>query len=628
MYSYNISYELASVFFMVISIGCLLLMRRKRTDRYKKFLLLMVSVLMSLIFDILGALSIGAAVNLPRFVPVALNTVYFVCAAFSGMAYLWYAEAFVGRISRFEKTMSRVNLILFFAYVAVLLLNVRTGWIFYFDSWMRYTYGPYHWLCYIPTYFYLSYGLVYAFLHYRSLNMREMLSLSGFVLMAVGTLIQVFLMPDTLCIFFFGTLGILAILLFMETPDYAMLQDTLAELDSARIEAEKASRVKKEFLLSISREIKNPMNTVLGMDEMIINESNDDYITGYAKDIRAAGNSLMDTFNKILDYADLETGRLDMVEAPYRVSELVRDIYNSCIGRAEKKGLTLNYDVGSLVPDILVGDAVRIREMIVNLVENGIKFTPSGSVTIFISHTETEKGRILLEIKVSDTGIGIKKEDLDTIFGTVNRVADVRTRSGEGIGLGLAIVTKLADMMNGEVKADSVYGKGSVFTVLLPQTVADPGTVVKNTAADSARPVEGHSSGPLFKDPRARVLIADDNDINRAMLMMLLKETEVITHQVSTGEEMLEVLSSEKFDVVLLDRIMPDMDGADAVKRALEIDRVRDYGTRFIAITADSSGVSRGELYSQGFEDAVSKPVDGKRLEEAVKNCLDKSKTE
>ncbi len=198
------------------------------------------------------------------------------------------------------------------------------------------------------------------------------------------------------------------------------------------------------------------------------------------------------------------------------------------------------------------------------------------------------------------------------------------SRSGEGVGLGLSIVSKLTDMMNGEVKVESNYGKGSVFTVYIPQKIAEESDLVDN-GPDQGVDREVQTSGPLFKAPNARVLIVDDNDINRVLEAMLLKETEVQIAEVNGGSEMLRELARTSYDVVLLDHIMPDMDGIEALKRAKQIERVKNTGTSFIAITANALSGAREEYLRQGFDEFVSKPVNGKHLEEAVMSCLDKN---
>ncbi len=609
---------------MVISIACLVLMRRKRTERYKKFLILMIVVLCGLVFDILGALTIYHGKELPYMVVSLANTLYFFFAALSGHAYLSYTEVFVGEMSAIDKVMSKVNLLLVVVYTLVLVANIWTGWIFYFDEDMNYMFGPVHYLCYIPTFYFITYGFAYALIHHKNLELRETLSFSGFVFIIFGTLIQSLMFPSTLLTFFFGTIGVIIILLFLETPDYAHLQETLIELDACKIQVEKSKRIKSEFLQSISREIKTPMTTVLGMDEMILRESNDEYITGYARDIATAAGSLMETINKILDYSDIEAGRLEIVKAPYKIETLVRDVFKTCQPAAEKKGLDLNCDLGSLVPEMLVGDCVRIRQIMLNLIGNGIKFTSSGRVSMYVGAKEIDSKNVMLEIRVSDTGIGIREEEIGGIFGSFDRSGDVQARSGERLGLGLAIVSKLTDMMDGEVRVQSEYGKGSEFTVTIPHKIAEDSDLIDDSDK-SMSSSDAAEAGPLFKAPKAKVLIVDDNDINRVLEAMLLKETEVQTNQVAGGKEMLEELSRISYDVVLLDHIMPDMDGVEAMKRARQIERVKNAGTSFIAITANALTGARDEYIRQGFDDFVSKPINGRRLEEAIMKRLDKN---
>ena len=623
MNEYNISYEIASAFFISISIAVLLWTHRKRTERFKRFLILEVTVLFGLIFDVLGAVSLDASVSSGKTIPLLFNSLYFLVAGYVGLAYMKYTLAFIGVKTRFHNVMKIFHVLFVIAYAALLAINIKTGWIFYIDDEMRYIAGPFHFIIYIPAAYFITGGFFFIIAHRKNLGIREMLSLSGFVFIILGTLIQALIIPNVLLTFFFGALAVTIILVFVETPDYAYLQEALSELDSAKIEAEKAKHVKSEFLSFVSRELKTPMNTVLGMDEMILRESRDEYISGYARDIATAGNNLMETLNKILDYSDIETGKLEIVNAPYKVSTVVREVYKTVVFKSEEKGLKIGCDVGSLVPDILVGDCVRIRQIMINLMTNAIKYTNSGSVNLYVGSAEIDDKNIMMEIRVSDTGIGIREEDLDKIFGTFDRAGDTHSRSGEGVGLGLSIVARLTDMMNGEIKAESTPGKGSVFIVKIPQKIAEESDLIDNTAEDTSK--ENAGVGPLFKAPNAKVLIVDDNDINRVLEAMLLKETEVQTAQVGSGEEMLSELARTSYDVILLDHIMPDMDGVEAMKRAKQIERVKNASTSFIALTANTLPGARDEYLRQGFDDFVSKPVNGKRLEEAVMKQLNAS---
>lgn len=623
MNEYNISYEIASAFFISISIAVLLWTHRKRTERFKRFLILEISVLFGLIFDVLGAVSLDASVSSSKTLPVVLNSLYFFVAGYVGLAYMKYTIAFIGVKTRFQKVMKIFHILFVIAYAALLVINAKTGWIFYIDDEMRYLAGPFHFIIYIPAAYFITGGFFFVIAHRKNLGIREMLSLSGFVFIILGIMIQALIIPNVLLTFFFGSLAVTIILVFVETPDYAYLQEALAELDSAKIEAEKAKNVKSEFLSFVSRELKTPMNTVLGMDEMILRESRDEYISGYARDIATAGNNLMETLNKILDYSDIETGKLEIVNAPYKIATVVREVYKTVVFKSEEKGLKIGCDVGSLVPEVLVGDCVRIRQIMLNLLTNAIKYTHSGSVNLYVGSTEVDDNNIMMEIRVSDTGIGIEEEDLEKIFGTFDRAGDIHSRSGEGVGLGLSIVAKLTDMMNGEIKAESAPGKGSVFIVKIPQKIAEESDLIDNTSDEASK--ETDAAGPLFKAPGAKVLIVDDNDINRVLEAMLLKETEVQIAQVGSGEEMLAELMGTSYDVILLDHIMPDMDGVEAMKRAKQIERVKNASTAFIAITANTLPGAREEYLRQGFDDFVSKPVNGRRLEEAVMKQLNAS---
>ncbi len=619
MNSYNTSYEIASIFFMAIIIACLLRMRRKRTGRYKKFLILLVSVLCGLVFDVLGAVSISHFDQFGKASAVFINSIYFFFAGFTGFSYLRYTEVYVSGDTESIRLSKLFTCIVMIIYSAVLVINIFTGWIFYFEDG-NYVFGPLHILPSVTCVFFIFFGVLFYLLHHKEMNSREMVSFSAFIIILVGTILQNFVFPNTLLTFFCGSIAVLILLLFVETPDYEGLQDALKKLDEAKYDAEVAGLARGEFLSLISREIKTPMNTILGMDELILRESDDEYITGYARDIATAGNGLMDIINKIIDYSELESGKTSIVNSPYRMEKLCREVYGICQPAAEEKGIRLSCQTGSLLPDVLVGDCVRLRQIMINLVSNAVKFTSKGSVNMYIGSSEIDDKNVMLEIRISDTGIGIKENELVKIFGSFDRSGDVYTNNTEGIGLGLTIVSKITEMMNGRINVESTYGKGSVFTVTIPQKIAEESDLVAETNEPEKKAVE---EGPLFRAPDAKILIVDDNEINRSLEAMLLKETEIRITQAAGGQEMLEVLSRESFDVVLLDHIMPDMDGVEALKRAKQIENVKKAGTAFIAITANAFSGSRDEYIRQGFDEYLSKPINGRRIEEVIKRHLD-----
>lgn len=606
---------------MSIIVACLLFMRRTRTLRYRRFLILLISVLCGLVFDVLGAVSISMMDIFGRTASLVINSLYFFFAGFTGFAYLRYAFGYVSGDSENHKLPDIFTTTLMIIYTAVLVINAFTGWIFGFEG-EKYVFGHLHVIPSVVTVFFIFFGVMYSILHHKEMSSRELISFSAFAVVLAGILLQTYLWPDVLLTFFFGSIAVLILLLFVETPDYEGLQDALKKLDEAKFEASRAGLARGEFLSLISREIKTPMNTILGMDELILRESRDEYVSGYARDINTAGNALMDIINKIIDYAELESGKTTIVNAPYRMETLCREVYGICKPGSDEKGIRLNCNSGSLVPDVLVGDAVRLRQIMINLITNGIKYTSGGNVSMYVGSSEIDSKNVMLEIRVSDTGIGIREEELVKIFGSFNRSGDVFTNNTEGIGLGLTIVSKITDMMGGKIEVESAYGKGSVFTVKIPQKIAEDGDLVaEETGNDKA----GGKAGPLFKAPDAKILIVDDNDINRTLEAMLLKETEVKITQVTGGAEMLSELARESYDVVLLDHIMPDMDGVEALKHAKQIEKVKTSGTAFIAITANALSGSRDEYIRQGFDEYVSKPIHGRLLEDAIMKHLDKS---
>ena len=393
------------------------------------------------------------------------------------------------------------------------------------------------------------------------------------------------------------------------------LDDLLKVVEVKCDEAMQATKSKSDFLSSMSHEIRTPINAILGMNEMILRESKEEEITGYAVNVEQSGKMLLSIINEILDLSKIESGKMEIVPVEYKLSSVLNDALNMVKGRAEEKGLALKLEADSETPDTLFGDEIRIRQILTNILTNGVKYTNEGSVTLAVDFEKTEKDHIMLNVQVKDTGIGIKEEDQADLFVAFQRLEQVNNRHIEGTGLGLPITAHLVEMMQGSIGVDSVYGEGSCFTVQIPQKVVsyEPMGDVKQKFQDSTQ--ERKSYHRSFIAPEATILIVDDNEMNRKVAKALLKDTLVQVTLCESGQSCLNLLKEQMFDLILLDHMMPVMDGIETLKHIKEMENLDCRSIPVIALTANAISGVRSMYLEAGFDDYLSKPIIGSDLE-------------
>lgn len=400
------------------------------------------------------------------------------------------------------------------------------------------------------------------------------------------------------------------------------LLDALRKEKRSQQEAEAANMAKSSLLANMSHEIRTPINAILGMNEMILREEKDPAIRGYAGNIQASGNSLLSIVSDVLDISKIESGKLEIIPVDYEVNSLISDCCNMAAGRAKAKELELLVECADNVPMKLCGDETHIRQIIMNLLTNAVKYTEKGTVKLIVSGRFTDGG-FVLKVDVSDTGIGIAEENLPQLFTQFQRFDLQRNRNIEGTGLGLSIVKRLCDLMSGTITARSVLGSGSTFTVELPQKVVDStpcGGVNLNYSAGAEH--EYHHS---FEAPEAKILAVDDLPVNLLVIANLLKETRIKIDTAGSGRECLDKCSQQKYDLILMDHMMPEMDGVLTFEKLHGDKSSPNFETPVIMLTANALAGMREQYMDVGFADYVSKPVRGAKLEEAIRRNLPES---
>ena len=394
------------------------------------------------------------------------------------------------------------------------------------------------------------------------------------------------------------------------------LENNRAKKEAER--AEELTRSQNRFFSSMSHEIRTPINSILGLNELILrDETASDEIVSDAKGIQGSGKMLLALINDILDFSKMEAGSMDIVPVDYRVGDMLSEIVNMLWLKAHEKGLKMDVSVDPNVPTVLYGDEVRIKQVIVNLFNNAVKYTADGSVGLRIENEELGEDYVVLRISVTDTGMGIKKEALPYLFDAFKRMDQEKNRMIEGTGLGLSIVKQIVELMDGTVSVNSVYGEGSTFTVIVRQGISDP-TAIGELNIHNQQTVRVSAYESSFMAPEAAILIVDDNEMNLEVESRLLEDTGMVIDKALSGKEALEIVQRHHYDVILMDHLMPEMDGIECLEKLRRQQGGLNRTTPVVVLTANAGSENR-ELYSRaGFDGYLVKPVSGTQLEDIL----------
>ena len=403
-----------------------------------------------------------------------------------------------------------------------------------------------------------------------------------------------------------------------------MLENNRAKKEAER--AEELTRSQNRFFSSMSHEIRTPINSILGLNELILRDQTaSDEIAKDAAGIQGAGKLLLALINDILDFSKMEAGSMDIVPVDYRIGDMLSEIVNMIWLKAHDKGLKFDVRIDPKVPSVLYGDEVRIKQVIINLLNNAVKYTAEGSVELYVESEHIDDKTTLLNIQISDTGMGIKKEALPYLFDAFKRVDEEKNRYIEGTGLGLSIVKQIVELMDGEVTVNSVYGEGSTFTVTLKQGITNSAQIGElNIHSQQTFKRDQYESS--FKAPDAKILIVDDNKMNLEVEKKLLYDTELTIDTVLSGKEALELSLKNRYDVIFMDHLMPEMDGIDCLERLRNQSGGLNRTTPVIVLTANAGSENRDLYNRSGFDGYLIKPVSGETLEEMLIKHISKDK--
>lgn len=406
----------------------------------------------------------------------------------------------------------------------------------------------------------------------------------------------------------------------LSTMAYRGLQSYMAN-----IEIERAARMKSDFLANMSHEIRTPMNAVIGMAELALREDLPENARTYIRQIKSSGHALLTIINDILDFSKIESGKMDIVATEYEPLAVIHNVVSMIRTRIGEKNVQLLTDISQNLPSKLYGDSIRFQQILINLLNNAVKFTPKGHVKLLISVRESSEDEIILHAEIADTGSGIKPENLEKIFSSFQQVDSKRNRNIEGSGLGLTITKQLLELMGGSIHVESVYGVGSTFVFDLPQKVIDATPADVSRLDEAVEKIDAEMESFTFVAPEARVLVVDDNAINLTVTKGLLEPLEMQIDTALSGREAIEKVQQTMYDLVFMDHMMPEMDGVETTHEIRR--RFPEYADLpIIALTANAVNGVQQMFQEEGLNDFVPKPMELNVLVNAVRKWLPKEK--
>ncbi|WP_051217068.1 ATP-binding protein [Butyrivibrio fibrisolvens] len=644
---YNIDLDLVGAFLLAF-IYTVMKVRYSETSENQKYRRFIVCSFLTAVFDMLNALCISNASTFPIIVCKINYFIYYMCQIMMAYYICSYIASLIDLRTGNHDYKSKMipSKILVFVAGITMSFNLFYGFFNDFDHQNGYTHGPFFFIMFAMPVCMTLYSLVLVALGNLVLSILEIHIMVFFYSFVIGGVaLRSFILVNYMLDELFVAFGALGVLFLLETPDYRKLMETMNSLDKARrdaeneknisnryrIEAEKqrdiaqsATKAKDNFIISMSHEIRTPINAVLGMNEIIYRNEKDPELKSCAESAIMSGNTLLSLINDILDLSRIESGNMELIEEKYDVASLIQDSCNIIRDRAEKKNLKFYLECNENVPGSLIGDMVRIRQVIVNMLTNAVKYTDEGSVIMKVA-CYNEDSRANLIVRVIDTGIGIKKEDINKVFEKFGRAEMTRNAKVEGTGLGMPLSRDICKAMGGDIEVESTYGSGSVFTAFFPQKIADSRPIGK-LSVDNRGKASIRERYHLFEAPDARLLVVDDTKVNLKLFKKLIEPSRIQVDTAQSGDEALQLIRRFEYDIIFMDHLMPVKDGVETFKEMQDLTDSLNKDTPVIMLTANAMTGMREEYLEIGFKDYLPKPVKGEKLELMIMQYLPKDK--
>ncbi|MBQ7832452.1 MAG: response regulator [Lachnospiraceae bacterium] len=592
--------------------------KEKKKKSHKWYSVMLIVSVAQLVFDILSVITVNQLETIEPWINKLVHQCFMTLMLAIFFAVYRYLETVIQEeIGDAFKSAKWAYIPLLVSFVGVLVLP-----IYYAETPKgNYSYGP------GPINIYISIAIYVILIIRLTIKYGRMLPAKKTTAIVVAMLSEALIagyqafVPTALISCLGITLLNLSFYLMMENPDAVLVELLKKETHRADV----ANRAKTDFLANMSHEIRTPINSMLGMTEVILREKDEKKIKEYAMDIQDSTKSLLNLINDILDISKIEAGKMVITDVEYSFSAMIEEVLNMVNYRIKDRNLRFDVDIDGDIPDKLVGDDVHIRQVLVNLLSNAFKYTAEGSVSLNVRLIpESNEKEACLWFSVKDTGMGIKKEDMDRIMIPYERFDVTKNRNIEGSGLGLPITFKLLAGMGSKMRVESEYGKGSEFSFILKQQVvnATPISKIKKDKEEE----KTYTYVPAFEAPDAKVLVVDDNKMNRKVFRALLKKTKIQIDEACSGKECLEMVQKRAYDIIFMDHMMPEMDGVETYHILKEMKDYPSQKAPVVIVTANAiKGAKDKYIVKEGFRAYISKPIDYVKLEKTIKALLKKN---
>lgn len=588
--------------------------KRKKSQEHMIFSVLLLSACINLIFDGITVYTVHHLETVPPIWNMVFHKLFFASMVVVAYLIFQYCMTLIRQSGAGKLTGKRrwLKVLPFLDVILLWILPIR----YVQTPKGNYTTGPSVVVLYFCIIYCFAVGAVCLWRYRACINRKKKKIIFLALCIQGGVCLYQMIVPSSLVSGFGITVICLAFFLTTENPDVLLVE----RIKEEKKKAEEANSAKSVFLASISHEIRTPINAVIGMNEMVLRESKESTIREYAGNIKSAAQTLLGIINDILDLTKIESGKMSVYPVEYGLGSLLNDVYHMIIDRAQVKGLEFRICASPDLPSFLVGDDVRIRQILMNLLTNAVKYTEKGEVVLSVSGNE-HGDTVTLFFEVKDTGIGIKPENMKRLFEAFERIDEVKNRSIEGIGLGLSITKQLLEKMGSSLSVKSEYGKGSAFSFYLEQRIVDAKELGNLEERLREKTNEYHYEASLYA-PDAKVLVVDDNEMNQKVFISLLKETGVQVKAVGSGEDCLNIVTEEHFDLIFLDHMMMSMDGIETLQRLRAMQDNLCADTPVIAFSANATVGARDMYKEAGFNGFLSKPIDPSKLERILRTKL------
>ena len=600
-----VSFSICSFVFSLMFVIFYFSKERVNSFDTKVYSAILVTNILGIMMDIFGyfVFQIFGSVSLISIIISKLYLVYYFVWAMMFLIYIFVISFRNKTIEFFSKKTNITYIILFIVTISIIILLLPID-ITYKDN-IAYSSGASVNFVYLLS-FISSFIMFYCLIrNIKKISTKEYIPLLTFLSLSIVCMIIQKTYPEITLMLLCHTVVTCLMYFTIENPDVKLIK----ELEIAKESAEKANMAKSEFLSSMSHELRTPLNAIVCFSELLTSKENlDNESKDFAKDIVSASHNLLELVNGVLDISKIEAGKMEVVNREYNAKELFGSLSTMVIPRIGDKPITFTSHLASDMPLNLIGDTTKVKQIILNLLTNAVKYTDTGNIDYSVECLNDFKNKKChLFVSVKDTGRGIKKEDIDKLFLKFERLDEDRNTTIEGTGLGLAITQSLAELMGGKITVISEYGKGSTFKFVFVQEIGSDTFVKREKSTSQFNSFNGK-----------RVLVVDDSKLNLKVAVNVLKPFNLDISTCTSGAECIELCNKENYDIILMDIMMPNMNGIECMNKLKKL----DINSKIIALTADAISGQEEKYISEGFDGYLSKPIDKDKLNKILNKYL------